>query len=84
MRLKREASYLAQAAMIPSFDIQPVGSVLANAVANVTEKIEVLKSCLADLFIGEFMQVLKRGIGTNKRAHLPMQTAFRLMPGHEL
>jgi tRNA G26 N,N-dimethylase Trm1 len=83
MRLKGKASHLAQTAVIPSFDIQPIVSVLANAAANVAEKIEVLKSFLADLFIGEFIQIVKRGTRADKCKHLLVQTAFRyIAPTH--
>ena len=83
MRLKGKASHLAQTAVIPSFDIQPIVSVLANAATNVAEKIEVLKSFLADLFIGEFIQIVKRGTRADKCKHLLVQTAFRyIAPTH--
>jgi hypothetical protein len=84
VRYKSEACYLAKATMIPSFDILPVVSVLADAVANVTEKVEVFESFLADLRIGELIQIVERSIRANERTHLLMQTTFRLISGHEL
>ena len=84
VRFKGEACYLAEMAMIPSLDILPIVSMLADAVANVTSKVEVFKSFLTDLRIGELIQIVERSIGANERTHLLMQTAFRLISGHEL
>ena len=84
VRFEGKARYLAETAMIPSFDILPVVSTLADAVANVTEKVKVLKSFLTDLRIGKLIQIVEGSIGANERTHLLMQTAFRLVSGHEL
>lgn len=84
MRFKGEASRLTQTTIILSFDIQAVIPALTNAVANVTKKVEVLESFLVNLFIGEFIHIVKRSVGVNKPAHLLVQTAFRVMSRREL